>query len=292
MADDRIRIDALNPTVLPSLDHVVPAMHDGLTVKLTIAQLRQVMLGGTSNVALALKDLSNTDGPRGKFGEPSPAGTDFNSLVENGVFFLPAACPNAPEAVYAYCVSVFATQANWATQYASAYGGDSPSDSLKYKRELNNNVWTAWYRVRETEDELYARLARRGQNLADLLDKNAALTNLGGNTEGCDIFKNASSLGATLAKVANDAAGRSALLAPAAPKIGAGVGQWTVLLSATGTAIALPAGGTWAYFWLAFNVSTNTFASSGLQAGFAAGGSLIDSGIANAQVSAVAWRIA
>lgn len=38
MAVDGIRIDDLDPTVLPSLTHVVAAMKDGATVKLTIAQ--------------------------------------------------------------------------------------------------------------------------------------------------------------------------------------------------------------------------------------------------------------
>lgn len=34
-----IRVDALNPTVLPSLEHEFPAMKDGLTVKLTLQQV-------------------------------------------------------------------------------------------------------------------------------------------------------------------------------------------------------------------------------------------------------------
>ena len=34
-----IRIDALNPTAIPSSDHEIPAMREGLTVKLTVGQI-------------------------------------------------------------------------------------------------------------------------------------------------------------------------------------------------------------------------------------------------------------
>jgi hypothetical protein len=37
-----IRIDELSPTALPSRDHVVPAMKDGLTVMLEVGQIADV----------------------------------------------------------------------------------------------------------------------------------------------------------------------------------------------------------------------------------------------------------
>jgi hypothetical protein len=41
-----IRIDDLTPTVLPSRDHVVPAMKEGLTVKLTLGQILDLFVEG------------------------------------------------------------------------------------------------------------------------------------------------------------------------------------------------------------------------------------------------------
>jgi hypothetical protein len=41
-----IRIDALNPTAIPSRDHEVPAMDDGQTVKLTVAQMLALIQTG------------------------------------------------------------------------------------------------------------------------------------------------------------------------------------------------------------------------------------------------------
>lgn len=64
-----IRIDELDATVLPSRDHVVPAMKDGLTVKLTVGQILD-LLGKVldpdevgSRALFAALNLSDLDDP-------------------------------------------------------------------------------------------------------------------------------------------------------------------------------------------------------------------------------------
>ena len=63
---DGIRIDALPTTVAPNPNHVVPAMHDGIAVRLSLAQI--LALG---RIATTLAD-----------------GTDFDTITSNGVFIL------------------------------------------------------------------------------------------------------------------------------------------------------------------------------------------------------------
>jgi hypothetical protein len=151
MTDDRITIEELQSTVLPSLDHLMPAMREGLTVKLTVRQIRALMSGGT-DAALALADLSNTTGPRGPNGRLVPGGTDCNDLLENG-YWIGGDFINAPDSG-AFSIRVEYYNAAYLTQFARAVGGDGPTDSLYYKRELNGGIWSAWYRVRETEAEI------------------------------------------------------------------------------------------------------------------------------------------
>src|SRR5690606_30482606 len=65
-----IRIDDLDATLLPSRDHVVPAMKDGLTVKLTVGQILNLLekvldpdeVG--SKALFAALNLSDLDDPK------------------------------------------------------------------------------------------------------------------------------------------------------------------------------------------------------------------------------------
>lgn len=111
--------------------------------------------GGTLD-DFALRDLSNTTGPRGKITPTSAAGTNYDTLLENGFWHMPAGRPNAPEATRSYVVNVQTSNdpAQYVTQYAYAYADDGVNDSLKFKRERNAGVWGAWYRVYETGSEI------------------------------------------------------------------------------------------------------------------------------------------
>jgi len=53
-----IRIDALNPTVLPSRDYVLPAMKDGLTVKLTVGQILDILIGLAPETLDTLEEIA------------------------------------------------------------------------------------------------------------------------------------------------------------------------------------------------------------------------------------------
>lgn len=57
-----IRIDNLNPTVLPSREHVVPAMKDGITVKLTVGQILDILVDAAPGQLDTLKELADALG--------------------------------------------------------------------------------------------------------------------------------------------------------------------------------------------------------------------------------------
>lgn len=268
---DGIRIDALDSTALPSLSHELPAMKDGLTVKLTVAQLRDVMLGGADNLALALKDLSNTVGPRGKLSKLMLVGDDYDLLLENGLWAFPSGAVNAPEATRAYVVRCETDDSgSYITQFARGVTADSSANSYVYKRERNAGVWGAWYRVRENEDEL-------------LLYSQS-------NADGRDVLLNASTLGATLAKIADAAAGRAAISAPPMPQSAVGVGQWEAIHATVGNGLVLPAGGTWKWFGIGYHNSSLTIMTV-FNAGISAGGSIVMTGAASTVYTGAAWRI-
>lgn len=53
-----ITIEDLNPTVLPSRDHVVPAMKDGITVKLTVGQILDLVIDAAPGQLDTLNELA------------------------------------------------------------------------------------------------------------------------------------------------------------------------------------------------------------------------------------------
>jgi hypothetical protein len=84
-----IRIDDLNPTVIPQRDHEFPAMRDGITVKLSTAQV--LGLGDASDPQ-ALKDFSNVDPATGRSAlGVSQAGTDPDQVSVNAQPFVDVA---------------------------------------------------------------------------------------------------------------------------------------------------------------------------------------------------------
>jgi hypothetical protein len=79
---------------------------------------------------------------------------------------------------------------------------------------------------------------------------------------------------------------------PQAPQTGAGVGQWVALGAVTGSAITLPAGGTWAWFWIAFDMTTSPAGVlNNSTAGVSAGGTAVGGAFAGIQYRGFAWRI-
>lgn len=74
------------------------------------------------------------------------------------------------------------------------------------------------------------------------------------------------------------------------PVTGAGLGQWVLLTAASGAALNLPAGGTWAYFIL--SVASTSGGVGDYKASVAAGGTLASAAIAGFTHLGFAWRIA
>ena len=92
---------------------------------------------------------------------------------------------------------------------------------------------------------------------------------------------------------ATAAAARAAISAPAAPVDAAVPGQWASINPGVGNAAVLPAGGTWAWWFLTM-VSpggTNSLAQP-ITRGVNAGGTTLQAGVANTYYIGVCWRIA
>lgn len=81
--------------------------------------------------------------------------------------------------------------------------------------------------------------------------------------------------------------GLKTVLAPL-PKSAGGVGQWAVLSSGIGLALILPAGGTWAWFYVAVNASGQIISHA---ANVGAGGATVGSAIAGVNYLGFAWRV-
>ncbi len=82
---------------------------------------------------------------------------------------------------------------------------------------------------------------------------------------------------------------RASLGAPQNPQVAAGVGQWLRQTAAATTTFTLPASGTWAYFYILTNASTNVFIS--MEASVAAGGTAVLVVPAGQTLNALSWRI-
>lgn len=251
MPDDRIVIEDLDPISLTALTAVVPVMKDGATFKMTMAQIQELIL--RTKVMLA--------------------SDSYDILQTNGLWMFPPGGTNAPEATAAYAVRVEAEASGFITQYARAYAVDGDADTKLYRREYNGN-WGSWTRVRESQTELDARYIQLSIS----------------NANGRDILLNASTLGATLAKIADAAAGRAALGTPPLPVNGAGLGQWVNINTSSGNGAVLPAGGTWAWFAMPRQTSTGLWAG-GLGSGISAGGSTVTSPTSDVIWVGLAWRI-
>lgn len=55
---ERIRIDALDPTVLPNRNHVMSAMKDGLTVQISVSQILSCLTRGDLDGLISAEDVS------------------------------------------------------------------------------------------------------------------------------------------------------------------------------------------------------------------------------------------
>ena len=97
-------------------------------------------------------------------------------------------------------------------------------------------------------------------------------------------------IGTALIRAADAAAGRAAIVAPPFPVSSAGVGQWVALFSAANAALSLPAGGSWAYFFITRIQSTGGTAT--FAAGIGDGGTVLKGASATEDNLGFAWRIA
>lgn len=96
--------------------------------------------------------------------------------------------------------------------------------------------------------------------------------------------------GQTLIGSADAVAARATLGAQPTAQTGAGVGQFVSLGIGTGTALVLPAGGTWAWWYKSENTTSGV--STAVAAGVNAGGTTIVAGTAGIASLGFAWRIA
>ena len=93
--------------------------------------------------------------------------------------------------------------------------------------------------------------------------------------------------GTALIRAADAAAGRTAINAVVPPTASAGLGNWGNIGTVAGAALTLPAGGTWAYFAIAFISG----AVSSQSAGVAAGGTVVGAAVAGQIWIGFSWRV-
>lgn len=93
----------------------------------------------------------------------------------------------------------------------------------------------------------------------------------------------------TLVDDADEAAARATLGAQPVAISGTGIGQFTTLLAGPSTALSLPAGGTWLYYYIRESTASGVFQSHAT--GVAAGGTQIASSTAGVNTFGFAWRI-
>lgn len=129
-------------------------------------------------------------------------------------------------------------------------------------------------------------------------DIDATITGLGGTATGAAVFTavnaaaargaiGSTAIGDALFISGSAAAARDTIVAPGRPQSAAGVGQWLSISAGVSTALALPAGGTWAFFVL---TTSGTGAVAAFNIGVAAGGTTIV-GASGGSNNGLAWRI-
>jgi hypothetical protein len=97
-----------------------------------------------------------------------------------------------------------------------------------------------------------------------------------------------STIGAALLFAADAAAARTAIGSPPTPNTGAGVGRRETIGAALGSALVLPASGSWDYFAVQFNSTGNI---TSYASGVAAGGTTVQAALASHGWGGTAWRI-
>ena len=112
------------------------------------------------------------------------------------------------------------------------------------------------------------------KTLLDDIDASTAQTTLG-----------VSTFAKTLIDDVDSVAARNTLIVPYRPN-NSGLGQWSTTSATVGQPLALPAGGTWAFFL----ILTNGGVVSGYAGGIAAGGATIYGGSASIIPTALVWR--
>ncbi len=140
-------------------------------------------------------------------------------------------------------------------------------------------------------------------NLSDLNNVDTALTNMGFTALGktlralADASAGRTALGSTtignaLFTSATESAARTSILAPARPRVDNNTleGYFQHIATNFGDNLIAPAGGTWAASWIAYGTSFTLVGGAG--SNVVAGGTVLQTGIANTAYLGWWWRIA
>lgn len=140
------RIDELDPTINPARDHVVPAMRDGITVKLSIDQILGILEGRLNGAGIARASATVID--------------DWNDAKTSG-WYMSSTAANQPTENVWYIGTVVPHNELYVTQTVIEFVGASSTDTRTYRRHCFGGSWGAWYKLSLSQAEQDARYLRR-----------------------------------------------------------------------------------------------------------------------------------
>lgn len=86
--------------------------------------------------------------------------SDWDTAITSG-YYVASNGANAPTATIWYSGQVIAHITTWVTQTVFAFAANNEgTNTMTWRREMNNGVWTSWVRIWQTEGELDARYVR------------------------------------------------------------------------------------------------------------------------------------
>jgi hypothetical protein len=130
-----------------------PIVVSGTTIQFaTLAGAGTRMVVADANGLLSSTAIPPTYTLPARLGAAAQQIADWNDAVENG-WYMAVGGANAPTPGVWYIGMVVCHQTVWVTQTVHDFTADSSADTQTWQRDCNNGVWSAWYRLRISQEE-------------------------------------------------------------------------------------------------------------------------------------------